>query len=364
MMPKIKVRGVKSYRSKRSVYHYHRATGIRIDIDLDTEPERFLARVRELDTKSATLAAAKVIEPRDETLGGLFDAWKRSEEWRGLKPQTQVTYERVIDPEVGALKKIRKRPIREFVPSFVVGVRDAVAKKQKRWMGNYAVKVLRTAFAWGRLHGWCSANPAEGVPLLPRPVDSPMRNRPWSADEFMTVWERAPATLKRALSLAHYAGLRVGDIVVVPWSAWDGEVLTVRQSKTGHIVQIRAPRPLRDELNEAKREGTQILVNERAQPYTRDGLQTNLWRLVKKLEAKALVKPGLCFHGLRHALGAALYDLGLDREARKAALGHTSDAASMVYERGGNRRAASDRAFAAYDDHLASAANAKNAKRT
>jgi len=31
------------------------------------------------------------------------------------------------------------RPLREFVPSIVVGLRDAVAKKQKRWMGNYAV---------------------------------------------------------------------------------------------------------------------------------------------------------------------------------------------------------------------------------
>lgn len=103
-------------------------------------------------------------------------------------------------------------------------------------------------------------------------------------------------------------------------------------------------------------------MNERTQPYTRDGLQTNLWRLVKKLEDESLVKPGLCFHGLRRALGAALYDLGLDREARKAALGHTSDAASMVYERGGNRRAASDRAFAAYDDHLATVEKDKNAK--
>src|SRR5882757_10766428 len=87
-------------------------------------------------------------------------------------------------------------------------------------------------------------------------------------------------------------------------------------------------------------------------PYTRDGLQANLWKLVKTLVAQGLVTPGLSFHGLRHSLGAALYDLGLDREARKAALGHTSDAASMVYERGGNRRAASDRAFAAYDAHL------------
>ena len=66
-----------------------------------------------------------------------------------------------------------------------------------------------------------------------------------------------------------------------------------------------------------------------------------------------LAKPGLCFHGLRHSLGATLYDLGLDRDTRKAALGHMSDAASAVYERDENRRAASNRAFIASDQHTA-----------
>jgi integrase len=82
-------------------------------------------------------------------------------------------------------------------------------------------------------------------------------------------------------------------------------------------VHIRAPAPLRDELNAAKREGTQIVVNNSCKPYTRDGLQSNLWKLVKGLEAKSLVKPGFCFHGLRHSLGTTLFDLGLDRDARK-----------------------------------------------
>ena len=104
-------------------------------------------------------------------------------------------------------------------------------------------------------------------------------------------------------------------------------------------------------------------MNERGDAYTRDGPQTNLWKVVKALVAEGLVKPGLCFRGLRHPLGAALYDLGLDREARKAALGHTSDASSIVYERGGDRRAASDRAFAALDAHITDLVDkAKNAK--
>jgi integrase len=115
---------------------------------------------------------------------------------------------------------------------------------------------------------------------------------------------------------------------------------------------VKAPRPLREDLVSARRDGTHIVVNEKRRPYTRDGLQTILWRLTSRLVKVGLVRHGLCFHGLRHSLGTALYDLGLDREARKAALGHSSDAASMVYERGGNRRAASDRAFAALEVHL------------
>jgi integrase len=272
--------------------------------------------------------AAVPLAGRVETLGGLFDAWKQSQEWTVLKVQSRRSYERVIDPNTGVLAAVRARPLVEFTPPFVVGLRDAVAKKRKRWMANYVVKVLRVAFGWGRIHGWCQTNPAQGVPLLPRPADAPQRNRPWSPEEFRNVAERASPRLQRAIMLAYYAGMRVSDIIAVTWSGWDGEYLSFHQSKTGQLVNVKAPAPLRDELKGASREGDHIVVTNRGEPYTRDGLQTNLWKLVKNLMAEGLVKPGLCFHGLRHSLGTALYDLGLDREARKAALGHSSDAAS------------------------------------
>ena len=59
------------------------------------------------------------------------------------------------------------------------------------------------------------------------------------------------------------------------------------------------------------------------------------------------VKPGLNTHGLRHSLGKELYDLGLEREARKAVMAHESDAASKVYERDGDRSKQADRAVRA-----------------
>lgn len=348
----IKVKGVLSQLVKGKWYHYHRKTRTRIDIDRDAYPELFLARVRQLNELADGMPSPITHKRRGETLGDMFDAWIASEEWADLKPQSRYSYQRVICPETGSLAKMRARRRTEFSPSFVIAVRDAIKKKHKRWLANYTVKVLRVAFGWGRLRGWCDSNPAQGVPLLPRPADAPTRNRMWTAEEFAVVWQHASPRLRRALAMASYAGMRVGDVISVTWSDWDGEMLSWRQSKTGHLVQVRAPKPLRDELNSGARDGDQILLNGEGQPYTRDGLQTLLWKLVKSLVEKKLVQPSLCFHGLRHSLGAALYDLGLDREARKAALGHVSDAASAVYERDGNRRAASDRAFMALDRHL------------
>lgn len=351
-MTSIPIKGIRTQTVKGKVYRYHRRTKIRIEIDPEAFPLEFLARVRELDDMADGIPKPVAQKRRSDTLGDMFDAWVASEEWAALKPQSRYSYERVIAPKAGFVAKVRGRRVAEFDTPFIISIRDTIKRKHKLWAANYTVKVLRVAFGWGRLRGWCKTNPAKGVPLLTKPVDAPKRNRMWTAEEFEIVWHHASDALRRAIALAYYAGMRVGDIVAIEWSSWDGEALSWHQSKTGHLVHVRAAIPLRDELNAGEGQGTRILVNREGQAYTRDGLQTLLWNLVKRLEYLGLVKPGLCFHGLRHSLGAALYDLGLDREARKAALGHVSDAASAVYERDGNRRAASDRAFVALNDHL------------
>ena len=78
-------------------------------------------------------------------------------------------------------------------------------------------------------------------------------------------------------------------------------------------------------------------------------------KLATELAAKKKVKPDLNIHGLRHSLGKELYDLGLEREARKAVMAHESDAASTTYERDGDRRKQADRAV-----HALNRANVSN----
>jgi integrase len=83
------------------------------------------------------------------------------------------------------------------------------------------------------------------------------------------------------------------------------------------------------------------------------GQRPMIHKLATELATKKKVKPGLNIHGLRHSLGKELYDLGLEREARKAVMAHESDAASKVYERDGDRSKQADRAVRALNrQHL------------
>lgn len=361
-MTLISIPGIRTQRVKGKVYRYHRRTKTRIEIDPEVRPLEFLARVQELNDLANGVLRPTAMGRHRKTLGAMLDAWVASEEWLKLKPQSRYSYERVIAPKSGFVANIRGMLITQFDTPFIIDARDAVKRKHKLWAANYTVRVLRVAFGWGRLRGWCKTNPVEDVPLLEKPAHAPVRNRRWTEEEFEMVWHHAPDSLRLAIALGYYAGMRVSDVVSVTWAAWDGETLTWRQSKTGHPVHARAATPLRKELDARERGSGCILVNQKEQPYTRDGLQTLLWNLVKRLEYLGLVKAGLCFHGLRHSLGAALYDLGLDRDARKAALGHVSDAASAVYEREGDRRAAADRAFMALEKRHSVVSNAARPK--
>jgi hypothetical protein len=87
------------------------------------------------------------VTPRVETLGRLFDARRQSEEWKAFQVQTRGSYERVVDPTNGSVARVRAKPLIEFSPAFVVGLRDAIAQRRKRGMANYAIKILRLAFA-------------------------------------------------------------------------------------------------------------------------------------------------------------------------------------------------------------------------
>ena len=89
----------------------------------------------------------------------------------------------------------------------------------------------------------------------------------------------------------------------LPWSAYDGTHIRLRQSKTGARVSIPVGAPLKAALDTAAKHGPIVLTSTDKRPWTGDGFRAS-WG---KAQAKAGVL-GLTFNDLR---GTAVTRLAL-----------------------------------------------------
>jgi integrase len=337
-MVDLAIPGVKRVRAKSRDYYYHRASGQRLTRPFGTSA--FLEEVEALDR-----ATAKPPAPLPGTLGLLVAAYRRSPEWHVLAAETKAGYRRTFD----RIEALRDMPLTEIDQPFVLALRDKMFQRHKRRAANYVVQVLRLTLAWGVPRGFVGVNAAKGVPLIRRPRSAAPANRRWTAAEYQAVVAAAPAPLRLAVALGLWAALRVGDIVRLPWSAWDGQHIVWTHTKNGNPVEIEAPAELRALLESTPRQGVTVLLGERGAAYTRDGLQTVWHRLKSRLQREGKVQPGLTLHGLRHTLGSLLAEAGADQRGIGAAIGDRTTAMADLYSRQADQRLSAARALRLLD---------------
>ena len=110
----------------------------------------------------------------------------------------------------------------------------------------------------------------------------------WSEQDIAGILSVASAEIRLALVLALWTGQRQGDLLRLPWSAYDGVSIRLRQSKGGRRVALPAGAPLKALLDSTVRRGPLILTNTRHQPWTSDGFRTSWARLVIEQASTAL----------------------------------------------------------------------------
>jgi integrase len=328
-MPTIKVKHVKKTVSKGITYYYDRISGERIEAEFGTPA--FLA---ELDLKRNGRH-----KKEDGSLGALIRAYRASPEFKSLAPRTRADYGKVLDH----LKPSENIPAKIITTKWLIALRDKTALKHGRKFTNYVKVVLSIVFNWGIPRGYCTANPAQHVPEIPRPKNARVVNRAWTDRELEIVMEASPRAVRRAIALGAYAGFREGDALVVPWTAYDGQEIEWRQGKTGEPVKLPVHKKLKAILAERKDEGLLVVLNTYGVPYTGSGFRAVFFKIVRKLVDEGKVAKGLTFHGLRHTLGKNLADAGADRDTIKAVMRHLTDAASKVYTRDADQARAAKR---------------------
>ena len=304
-MMMFRIRGVNKVRSKGHTYLYHRATGTRLREEPGTAA--FAAEIAALDSKMAPPQPVA-----DGTFGGLARSYLASAEFADLAPRTRQDYRKVIDfltERMGAV------PLAKIDGPAVFSIRDRTLKLRARRFANYCVQVLSLTFAWAIPRGLAPGlvgNPAADVPQLKRPRGAPIANRAWTDAEVQMVLEAASPALRLPIALAAYLGARQGDILRMTWSAYDGQGFSFTQGKTGEALWLPAHAKLRQLLAEARRESPMIVLGVRGRPFTSNGFQREMGKLIRRLEAAGEIGKGLTFHGLRHTVGKRLADAGCD----------------------------------------------------
>ena len=96
--------------------------------------------------------------------------------------------------------------------------------------------------------------------------------------------QHAPAHLHLPLLLGLWTGQRQGDLLRLTWSAYDGENIRLRQSKTGVRVQVPVGVPLKAALDEAAKNKRSpiILLNSDGRPWTPDGFRASWGKAADK----------------------------------------------------------------------------------
>jgi integrase len=234
--------------------------------------------------------ARKVVPPRG-TLLSVLQAYQASEDFTGLAESTRHGYVgriRCIETEfadfpLAALTDRRTRGI-------FMAWRDKLAANSRR-QADYAWAVLARILSWGLDRGLVLANPCERGGRLYRGT---RRDIVWTAADEALFLARAPAHLHLPLLLALWIGQRQGDLLRLPWSAYDGTHIRLRQGKTGARVVIPVGAPLKAALDATPKLSPIILVKRDGKPWTSAGFQTAWCRACKRI---GLV--GLTFHDLR-----------------------------------------------------------------
>jgi integrase len=307
---------------------YHRAT--KTVIDLNKTPLGSAEFFTQCDRISALAKARADKAARPGTLGALIKAYRASAAFQDLAPVTKRDYQACFD----YLGRIADTPLKVFDRPLVVRIRDAAAKKARRF-GNYVKSVLSLLFSWGSERGFLDGNPASGIKGLRRPKGTPQANRPWADEERETALAEAPGHMRLPIALMMFTGLGPKDALALTKASIKGGEISTSRAKTGEPVFWPMPSPLAAILEAAPNHSAVTLcANSYGRPWTQMGFNTS-WRTLRlRLESEGKVGPGLTLYGLRHTVAVILRESGHDERTIADALGQRTIEMARHYAKG------------------------------
>jgi integrase len=225
--------------------------------------------------------------------------------------RSYLTYLKLIEEEFGdlPLAALVDRRIRGEFKSW----RDSFAETPRK--ADYAWTTLARIMSFAKDRGIIASNPCERGGRL---YVADRKDKIWTEQDIAAVLSVASREIQLALILALWSGQRQGDLLRLPWSAYEAPYIRLRQSKGGRRVAMPAGSPLRAILDVTDRRGPLILTNTLGRPWTSDGFRTSWGKACDRAGVT-----GLTFHDLRGTAVVRLAIAGASVPQIAAVTGHS-----------------------------------------
>lgn len=262
-----------------------------------------------------------------DSIEALIDKFKYSGDWLKLRESTReimaVNLRSVLakfgDMPVEALKDRRCRAV-------FLAWHDEIAKAHPR-AADAKLSALQRVIGWAHDRALAPANPIE---KFRRAYSSDRVEKIWLPEHIAAFEGAATPELSLALQLALHTGQRQGDLIRLTWTAFDGNGLSLIQSKTRARVYIPCTAALLAALQAEKQKakGAYILTASNSRPWTPDALK-KAWRSTFK-ESK--IVDDLHFNDLRGTAVTMLAEAGCTVPEIAAITGHSLRSATRILE--------------------------------
>lgn len=321
LMAATKLRGINTVRKRLadgtiSVYHYHRATNIRLSGEPGSTEflESYVAAQKSTPAKSKS------------TLSDLIRAYILFPEFARLANSTQVEYRRMLTKAESALGTLPIAALNDArVRQDFMEWRAEVARASGDREADNRLSVVSAMLTWARDNGRLLDNHVAGFKRLHKVDRSEKIWLKSHIDAFMKV---APEELQRAMLIALHTGQRQADLLALKWSNYDGVRISLRQNKTKTRVEIPCTSALRSMLERTERRGEFVLTTKTGQPWKARYFKEQ-WALATKL---ANIE-GLHFHDLRGTAVTMLAEAGCTVPEIASVTGHELESVTSILKK-------------------------------
>ncbi|WP_316203360.1 tyrosine-type recombinase/integrase [Bradyrhizobium sp. SZCCHNS3051] len=286
-------------------------------------PEFMMAYAAALD---GSKAKATAIVGAKRTVAGTINAvivsYYASPSFKDLKASTQANRRNILERFRAGYGDLPAKGITRAVLDKIMGDRSNTPHA-----ANNLMKVLRYLLDHAVTMNVIATNPTIGIRKYRKKSDG---WHTWTEDEIAQYEKRHPINTRAGLALALllYTGQRRSDVVTMGRQHISGDLIAVRQEKTGTPLMIPLHPELMKALDALPRSNLTFLLTEKGAPFTAAGFGN--WMRDRCDEANL---SHCSAHGLRKAAATRLANIGCSNEQIKAITGHRSDASLAPYTR-------------------------------